>query len=93
MAAFPIGGIESDRVGGVRLALGDNSGSILSIIGVYLSCMDQGMEVYSEHLAVLERAITESQSLGKVVIVGDFNAHLGKLVWVMQIPRVFCCMI
>ena len=32
VAASPIGGIESDRVGGIRLALGDNSGYMLSII-------------------------------------------------------------
>ncbi len=37
------------------------------------------METYREYLVVLERAITESQSLGPVVVVGDFNAHLGKL--------------
>ena len=28
---------------------------------------------------ILEQVITESESLGPVVIVGDFNAHLGKL--------------
>ena len=37
------------------------------------------VDVYGKHLVILERVITESESLGSVVIVGDFNAHLGKL--------------
>ena len=38
-----------------------------------------GMECYSEHLVELENLISESERLGPIVIIGDFNAHLGKL--------------
>ena len=37
------------------------------------------MERYSEHLIELERVISEHQHYGPVVIMGDFNAHLGTL--------------
>jgi hypothetical protein len=38
-----------------------------------------GMERYTEHLIELERVISEHQNYGPVVIMGDFNAHLGVL--------------
>ena len=49
------------------------------IIGVYLPCSDMGMERYTEHLIELERVVSEHQHSGPVVIMGDFNAHLGVL--------------
>ena len=51
----------------------------MSVTGVYMPCLDQGIDVYRKHLVILEQVITESESVGPVVIVGDFNAHLGKL--------------
>ena len=51
----------------------------MSVIGVYLSCIDQGMEEYRKHLVELERVISEAEQIGSVVVLGDFNAHLGVL--------------
>ena len=50
-----------------------------TVIGVYLPCADLGTETYCEHLIELERIISDNQRLGPVVIMGDFNAHLGAL--------------
>ena len=36
-------------------------------------------KIYEEHLIELERAISESSLLGSVIVLGDFNAHLGRL--------------
>ena len=49
----------------------------MSVTGVYMPCLDQGIDVYRKHLVILEQVITESESVGPVVIVSDFNAHLG----------------
>ena len=52
----------------------------LSIIGVYLLCLNLGMGLHRETLIELERIITVLKHLGPTVIAGDFNAHLG-LLW------------
>ena len=49
----------------------------ISIIGVYLPCLDLGVELYRESLTELERVISESEHWGPVIIADDFNAHLG----------------
>ena len=51
----------------------------ISVIGVYLPCSYQGSECYRQHLVELERIVSESALLGPVIILGDFNAHLGSL--------------
>ena len=48
----------------------------MSIIGVYLPCLDQGLDCYKEHLVELERVVSESELLGPVIVLGNFNAHL-----------------
>ena len=48
----------------------------MSVIGGYMPCLDQSIDVYRENLLTLGKAITE---LDPVVIVGDFNAHPEKL--------------
>jgi hypothetical protein len=74
LQATQISGINSDRICGIRFNIdGDN---LVSVIGVYLPCLDQGLRNYSEHLIELER---ESEELGSVVVLGDFNAHLSVL--------------
>ena len=57
----------------------DGDSSLVSVIGVYMPCSDQGLECYRDHLIELERVISESSLLGPVIILGDFNAHLGSL--------------
>ena len=62
---------------GIRFSVDDGDGSVVSVIGVYLPCLDQGVDCYREHLVELERVISESELQGPVVVLGDFNAHLG----------------
>ena len=77
IAASPIPGIGSDRICGIRFSMDNGDNSAVSVIGVYLPCLDQGVDCYREHLVELERVISDSQLLGSVVVLGDFNAHLG----------------
>lgn len=66
LEATPIGGLSSDRICGIRVSdICDQSVHALSQSGV------------GEQLAVLERVVLESKLLGSVVVMGDFNAHLG----------------
>ena len=77
--AVPIPGIESDRICGIRIKLSTSPSCLLTILGVYLPCADQGIHVFSDHLIELERLVTEAQHHGLVAVLGDFNAHLGCL--------------
>ena len=49
----------------------------MSVIGVYLPCLDQGVDYYREHLVEPERVISDAQQIGSVCVLGDFNAHVG----------------
>lgn len=73
--------IESDRLFSVRLQFSGLPVSTLSIIGVYLPCIDQGLDSFAECLSELERLICESKRLGPVIVAGDFdfNINLGIL--------------
>ena len=80
--------MQSDRIYGIRLKRdGDEGDAWLSVIGVYLPCLDLGMELYRNTLIELERVISESAQLGPVIAAGDFNAHLGS-VWGLRAPNV-----
>ena len=77
IAATPISSINSDRVIGIRFSMDDGDRSVMTLTGVYLPCLDQGVDCYREHLVELERVISESELQGPVMVLGDFNAHLG----------------
>ena len=77
--ATPISSISSDRICGLHIKLSQSEVTGLNVFGVYLPCADMGIECYCEHLVELESLISESQRHGPVMIVGDFNAHLGCL--------------
>ena len=72
----PISDIQSDRICGIRIkrTTGDSK-SWISILGVYLPCLDQGMELYRDSLVELERMVVELGVVGSCDC--DFNAHLG----------------
>ena len=70
--ATPISGINSDCICGISFSQG-SSDHVMSVIGVYL---DLGIHCYKEHLVELERVLSESETLGSVVILDDFNTHL-----------------
>ena len=44
--------------------------------------IDLGIDCYREHLVELERVVSECETLGSVVILGDFNAQ-----WMAEIFR------
>ena len=79
IATTLISGIGSDRICGVCFTVVDGDNSLMSVIGVYLSCLDQRVDCYRNHLQELQRLISESQLLGPVTLLGDFNTHLGGL--------------
>ena len=79
IGATAISGISSDRICGIRFTVDNTDGSVMSVVGVYLPCLDQGMDIFREYLVELEHVISELELLGPVVVTGDFNAHLGKL--------------
>ena len=72
-------GAHALRVCAIRLRIEDGDSLHLTVIGVYLPCSDKGIDTYQEHLVELERVISESSMLGAVIVLGDFNAHLGQL--------------
>ena len=76
--ATPIPSISSDRICGLSIR-SSNQETVFSVIGVYLPCADLGIEYYCEHLMELERLISDQQQQGPVIVMGDFNAHLGTL--------------
>ena len=76
----PISDIRSNRICGIRIKRStENDQSWISILGVYLPCLDLGAELYHDSLVELERVVSESEQLGPVIIAGDFNAHLGPM--------------
>ena len=76
----PISDIQSDIIYGVRVKrTTDDDQTWISILGVYLPCLDMEVELYRDSLVDLERVVLESQQWGPVIVAGDFNAHLGPM--------------
>ena len=71
----PISNIQSDRICGIRIKRTTaDSKSWISILGVYLPCLDQGMELYRDSLVELER-VRESENDGRVGAVGSCDCY------------------
>ena len=75
----PISSVSSDCICGIQIYLTSPDPQCITVLGVYLSCADQGMDAYCSALVELEQLITTSSRFGPVLIAGDFNAHLGPL--------------
>ena len=60
----------------VLVSVRGSSENVMSVIGVYLPCLDLGIDCYREHLVELECVVSECEMLDSVVILGDCNAHL-----------------
>ncbi len=73
--ASPVSTLSSDRLVAIQIQV--NPGVVLSVIAVYLPTSDTPLETHSEYLFELENAVAALQSQGPVLILGDFNAHLG----------------
>ena len=71
--------IQSNRICGIRVRKALDDDTWISILGVYFPCLDLGIDLFHDCLVELERVISESECLGPVFVVGDFNAHLGSM--------------
>lgn len=67
-----------DWVGHIIFTVDNLGGSIVSVIGVYLPCLYQGLDMYRECLEELEGLNTEYKLLGPVIVGGDRH-HVGGL--------------
>ena len=68
--------IDSDRIVAVQLNV--SSSSTLNIVGVYLPTADNPLDVYKQYLQELENVVYALQTSGPVLILGDFNVHIGQ---------------
>ena len=66
--------IDCDRIIGIQLQLSENS--TLYIIQVYLPCSNHSIQTYREHINILNDIISACSIRGRVVVIGDYNAHL-----------------
>ena len=71
--------ISSDRICGIRLFLPSSDGTQRSValLGVYMPSAEQPQECFSSHLESVEHIISQLNSHGPMIVVGDLNAHLG----------------
>ena len=74
--ASPLSFTDCDRMCGLSVNL-PNSYRSLNIIGVYMPSAEQPQEVYSSYLSSVEHAISQLNTQGPLLIMGDLNAHLG----------------
>ena len=72
--ATPIGDKGSDRMCRIRFQADEGTKSVISLIGVYMPCLNLRMEYYQDQLVDLQRIVLESKALGPVIVMGDFNA-------------------
>ena len=70
IGASPVSGMSSDHICAVRFSVDDGDRSLVSVIGAYIPCSDQGLECYRDHLIQLERVVSESSLLSPVVVLG-----------------------
>jgi hypothetical protein len=66
--------LEDDRLIGIQIHLQDHS--FIFFIQVYLPSRNNGIERYNEYIDILCDVIYRYSNKGKVIIMGDFNAHL-----------------
>ena len=50
IGAVPVEGITSDCLSAIQFSIDDGTGSVVTVIGVYLPCIDQGLDCYANHL-------------------------------------------
>ena len=70
IGAAPISEIQSDRICGIRFPLDDGVSSTLSVFGVYLPCLNMGVDCSKEYLLELERVTSAAALVGPVAILG-----------------------
>ena len=74
LACAPIYGISSDRIVGIKV---DIKGLKWYVLNVYMPSIDKPEDTFEDTVDVLESLIREYSKSGNIVVMGDFNAHLG----------------
>ena len=54
IGAAPVSDISSDRTCAIRFSVNEGDRSVVSVIGVYMPCLDQGIDCFGQHMAELE---------------------------------------
>lgn len=72
----PLKAVGNDRICAIQLKLPQKES--LCVISVYLPQTASRIADYQQNLDFLESIVTEFLLEGKVIIVGDWNAHIGK---------------
>ena len=67
--------IGNDSVIGIKLRQAD--GSFLFLISVYFPCSNAPSALYRETVDCLEDVLNQINDHGKIIILGDFNCHIG----------------
>ena len=75
----PISAIDNDRICGVRVLLpaSKDPQRNLTILGLCMPSAELPQETFSLCLESVEHLISQLNSDGQLLVVGDFNAHLG----------------
>ena len=67
--------LKSDRICGIQIPI--EGKHTLTILGVYMPSSDQPQEVYNEHIATINQAISNVSCSSPLLVLGDLNCHLG----------------
>ena len=88
LTCIPISALDSDRVCGVYMSsIPSAKGHLrrcLTILGVYMPSADKSQEINSSYLETVEHAVSQFTDDGPLLVMGDFNAHLGNQQQVTQ---------
>lgn len=74
-AVIPMLDVGSDRI--MVLSLRNSKNEEIYIINVYLPSSSESAEIYQLHVAELQEIIYKLQNKGSIILLGDFNAHIG----------------
>ena len=79
MKCSPISAIDNDRICGVRVLLpaSKDPQCYLTILGLYMPSAELPQETFSLYLESVEHLISQLNSDGPLLVLGDFNALLG----------------
>ena len=69
--------IGNDRIAAISVK--QHESEQMFLVGTYLPCATESMEVYNSYVEQLENVLYQLQQRGTIIIMGDINAHIGHL--------------
>ena len=75
--AVAMSNLNSDRICGIQVPI--KGSCSLTILGAYMPCSDQSQDIYNEHIATINQAISNTTCSSPLLVVGDLNCHLGHI--------------